>query len=330
MTNLVPTNIEVPAHLAGRVGQPSALAESLGGGLGTGGETFPRISIKASRFRIVDGGAETVLDDNTIEVVVVGANPRLSKAWYAEKWTQDAEPKAPDCSSLDGVSPSPESESPQNDLCATCPNNAWGSRVTDTGTKVKACSDKKRLAIVAATDPNGPVYLLEVTAAALKGLNAYQRELSMRGIAPEIVKTAISFDTSASFPKLQFKFGGFIDEVTQGTVDGLFGSDRVRQITGEVSANIQIAAPTPAPAPTPVAAPAPVAEVVEPVAEPAAPPASASFGKPAAPAPEPVVAPTPEPAPVAEEPAPAPVADAGSAALADEISALMAEVADDD
>ena len=333
MSNLIPTNVEVPAHLAGRVGQPSTLAESLGGGLAKSAD-FPRISIKASRFRIVEGGAETVLNDTTLEVVIVGANPRLSKAWYAEAWNPDADPSAPDCFTLDGVTPNPESTQPQHPVCASCPQNAWGSRVTPQGTKVKACSDKKRLAVVAASDPNGLTYLLEVTAAALKGLNQYQRELTMRGIAPEIVKTAVSFDTSASFPKLQFGFGGFIDEQTQTAVDKLFGSDKVKQITGETSASIAIAA-----------APAEEAKIPEPVveAQPEAVPeqTGVAFGQstsnvapPVAETPTPVAAPTkaapvaPAP-PVAEEPTAAPVANESTAALADEITALMAEVSDD-
>ena len=61
MSNIVPANIQIPAYLATRVGQPSALAQSIAGGIG-GGESFPRISIKGSRFRIVEGGNETVLE----------------------------------------------------------------------------------------------------------------------------------------------------------------------------------------------------------------------------------------------------------------------------
>jgi hypothetical protein len=319
MSNIVPINIDVPAHLAERVGVPSALAADLSGGLSTGTD-FPRISIKASRFRIVADGAETVLEDPTLEVVVVGANPGISKAFYATAWNPDAEAKAPDCYTLEGTRPAADSTQPQNDLCASCPQNAWGSKKTAQGKDIKACADKKRLAVVAATDPTGPIYLLEVTPAALTGLNKYNRELQMRGIAPEIVKTVISFDTAASFPKLQFGFGGFIDEATQVAVDKLHGTQKVKEITGEIT----VGAPAPAPA---IAAP--VAEpVAVPVEEPAAP--VSTFGKPVevpAPAPEPVA--TPAAQPVAEEPKPAPVADASTAGLADEITALMAEVADD-
>jgi hypothetical protein len=245
MSNLIPTNIQIPAHLANRMGQPSALAQSMAGGLG-GGADFPRISIKGARFRIKDGDTETVLQQTALDIVIVGANPRLSKTWYAKAWDKDAEPTAPDCYSLDGVRPHTDSAAPQNDLCATCPHNAWGSKVTPQGQQIKACADQKRLAVVAADDPTGPVYLLQVTPAALKGLNQYQKELTMRGIAPEIVKTRVSFDTDASFPKLVFGFGGFLDETSMEQVDGLFGSAEVKQITGEESAAPAVAAPAPA------------------------------------------------------------------------------------
>jgi len=314
-------NVQVPAHLAQRVGVPSILAQSLAGGIGSG-ETTARISIKGSRFRIAEGGTETVLDTTNLDVVVVGANPRLSKTWYAKAWTPESEPASPDCFSMDGVSPDASSAEPQNDLCASCPQNAWGSKITPQGKQIKACSDQKRLAVVSADDPTGPVYLLSVTPAALQGLSKYQKELSLRGIPAEIVRTRVSFDTDASFPKLKFDFGGFLDEVTQQEVDRLFGTEEVRQITGELRTSAAPAVPK-------IAAPQQVA-----------------------PKPAPVVAqPEPAPIPVAEQPATAKrgfgapkkaatapqakaqpaVASAPSAAsLADEIAALVGEVAADD
>jgi len=326
MSNIVPANIQIPAYLATRVGQPSALAQSIAGGIG-GGESFPRISIKGSRFRIVEGGNETVLDSTTLDVVIVGANPRLSKTWYAKTWTPDSEPSSPDCFSLNGVSPDAASTDPQNDLCASCPQNAWGSKITPQGKQVKACADQKRLAVVAADDPSGPVYLLQVTPAALKDLNAYQKELSIRGIAPEIVRTRIGFDTDASFPKLKFGFGGFLDEATIGVVDGLFGSQEVLEITGEAAVSNpvavpQVAAPAPvAPKPAPVVAPEPAPA---PVAEqPAAP--KRGFGAPKKAAAAPAQA---APAPAAQPAAPA--ATPAASALADEIAALVGEVNADD
>jgi hypothetical protein len=322
MTDLIPTNVQVPAHLANKIGKPSALAQSLMGGIsGGGGDGYPRISIKGARFRIVEDGNETVLDTTALEVVIVGANPRLSKTWYAKEWSKDSEPSAPDCFSLDGVKPHVDSTDPQNDLCAQCPQNAWGSKVTPNGQQIKACADQKRLAIVSADDPTGPVYLLQVTPAALKGLNAYQKELSVRGIAPEIVKTRITFDTDASFPKLKFGFGGFIDEATQEAVDKLFGTDQVKTITGELapaSAPAEVPAierPAPVVEKAPEPAPAPEAQAEEPVVK-------RGFGavkKEAQPA-------KPK---VSEEPKAAPVANGAADDLAAEIAALVGDVSDD-
>jgi hypothetical protein len=254
---------------------------------------------------------------------------------------------------LDGIGPDAESKDPQNDVCASCPQNAWGSKVTPQGQEIKACADLKRLAVVSADDPSGPIYLLSVTPAALKGLNQYQKELSVRGIPPEIVKTRISFDTDASFPKLKFAFGGFLDADTQEIVDKLFGTDGVKEVTGEsarpVAAVPQIAAPQ--------AAPRPAVRAVDPVEEPAPAPAPApaaaapkrGFGAskaeaPAAPkrgfgAPKAEAAPAPAPAaakpaakPVAKPAAPAAAAAAADSAmsLADEIAALVGEVEADD
>lgn len=321
MSNIVPANIQIPAHLAKRIGQPSVLAQSISGGL-SGGADFPRISIKGSRFRIVEGGAETVLESTTLDVVIVGANPRLSKTYYAKQWTPDSEPSSPDCFSLDGIRPHVDSTSPQNDVCAGCPQSAWGSKVTPLGQQIKACSDLKRLAVVAADDPTGPVYLLQVTPAALKGLNAYQKELSMRGIAAEIVRTRVSFDTDASFPKLKFGFGGFLDEDTMLAVDDLFGSDKVKEITGEATGSEPVAVPAPAPRPAPVkaAAPAPA---------PAAEPPKRGFGAKPAAAPAPVAEAAPAPKATPKKAA-APVVAADASSLADDIANMLENMDADD
>ncbi len=333
MSNIIPANITIPAHLAARVGVPSVLAQSMTGGLSSG-TSFPRISIKGARFRIVEGDTETVLDSTTLQLVIVGANPRLSKIWYAEAWTPDADKaQAPDCFSLDGIGPDPEATMPQNDMCASCPQNAWGSKVTPQGQQIKACADQKRLAVVAADDPTGPVYLLQVTPAALKGLNQYQKELAVRGIPPEIVKTAVSFDTDASFPKLKFTFSGFLDADTQEVVDGLFGTDAVKEVTGEVVRQPITIAPLAPPAPARVkpavqAAPAPEPE---PEPEPAAPKRGFGAGKPAAaPAPAPAPAAAPKRGLGTTKPAATVSTATQASSLADEIAALVGEVDADD
>lgn len=322
-TQVALANIQIPAHLAARVGTQSVLNQALSGGLASG-ESIPRISIKGSRFRIVDGSTETVLESVSLDIVIVGANPKLSKTWYGKTWTPEAEPSAPDCFSLDGTHPDAASTEPQNDLCASCPQNAWGSRVTPQGKQIKACSDQKRLAVVAADDPTGSIYLLSVTPAALQGLGQYQKDLAVRGIPAEIVRTKVSFDTDASFPKLKFSFGGFLEEATQAEVDKLFGTEQVRTITGELRSTPQPVPQVAAPKPAPVAKPAPA-----PVAEPT--PAVKGFGA-AAPTPAPVEAPVAAPVKQAAPVTVAPADNSGSsvASLADDIASLIAGVGADD
>lgn len=326
-TNLIPINLDVPAHVANRIGKGSAVSDSLSSGMGMSSD-FPRISIKASRFRIVEDGTETVLDTTKLETVIVGANPNLSKLYYATAWNSDSEGGAPDCFSYNGISPHPESASPQNDLCATCPHNAWGSKVTPTGNKTKSCADQRRLAVVSADDADGPIYLLQVTPAALKGLKDYNNELKRRGIPVEIVKTVVSFDSKASFPKLTFGFGGFLDDETQATIDARLAEPIILDITG-VGETEAPAKPVAAKAPAQVAQPEPQPVPETPAEEPAPEAPTRGFGKGTAAKAAPKQEAKAETKPVQEEPKAAAPASPESAALADEIAALIGGADDD-
>lgn len=325
MSNIVSLDAKVPAHLANRIGKPSALAEKLVGGI-SNGESWPRISIKGGRFRIKEGDAETVLQSTTIDVVIVGSNPRLSKTFYAKPWDPNAEVTAPDCSSMDGVRPDSNVTSPENDLCATCPHNAWGSKKGPQGQDLKACSDSKRIAVVSADDPSGPIYLMLVTPAALKDLNQYQKDLSHRGIAPELVRTRIGFDTNASFPKIKFGFGGWLNEEEIAAVDEVTTNPSIPEMTGEKvkSTPAQIAAPE-KPKPQLVkAAPAPVAEEVEEEAPASKRGFGAKVDTPKAAAPK---AAAPKAAAPKAKPQPVEVA---SSSLEDEIAAMLLDAPNDD
>tara|TARA_Y100000004_G_scaffold16707_1_gene17319 strand:+ start:1654 stop:2349 length:696 start_codon:yes stop_codon:yes gene_type:complete len=194
-----------------------------------------KLSIKNSRFHVSTSAGDAQLTTTNLNVVIVGANPKLSKMWYAGDYTEDRESSTPDCFSLNGETPHEKSELKQNDLCASCPQNAWGSKITPEGRKVKACADQKRLALVMADKTDGDIFLLQVTPSSLSNLNAYQKTLQTRGIAPDIAITTLSFDTTVSYPKLKFSFGGFNTDKMQKNVDKLIGSTDVKIITGEVA-----------------------------------------------------------------------------------------------
>lgn len=232
MSNVVPVTLKLPAHLAKRIGKgQDVVAANLSSGLSSG-PTFARISIKSSRFRLIEDGAETVLNEAVLKAAIVNAGPGLAKTYYATEWDPDADPSGPDCFSMDGVRPDSSVAEPICDLCAKCPKGAWGSKTMPNGKKAKACTDHKRLAVVAAEDPEGTVYLLQVTPSALGGLNQYHKELSRHGVSPNMVITNIGFDPKASYPKLMFSYGGFLDEEAYNTVADRVQSDEVLEIIG--------------------------------------------------------------------------------------------------
>ena len=330
MGDLIPTNISLPAHLQRRKA-PVSITAIAAGGL-TSGSSFPKISIRASRFHLVEDGTTTTLPDLFLSTVIVGANPRVSKTFYAAQFDGSDDPKAPDCYSLDGIKPAADATNKQAAICASCPKNAWGSKTTPQGKQAKACADKKRLAVVAADDPQGSIYLLEVTPSAFPDFAQYVRNLQLRGIHVETVRTKIGFDNKASFPKLTFQFGGFLDEAAQEAVDARLEEPVIKEITGEAvkeaeeEAVYQRANPSVSVTPEPEPEPAP-AKGFGKAAAPAAPapapePVKSGFGKKAA-APKAAA----KPAPV-EEPVEAPVAKAAS--LSDEIAALIGNLDDDD
>ena len=238
MSNIVPTNVQLPAHLSSRIGQPSAISSAMTSGIGGGGDgpKFKRISVRGSRFRIRDGANETILPDNVLRAVIVGASPNLTKLFY-KKYDPKAEgeDKKPDCFSNDGIRPDKNASDPQSQQCGNCPQNAWGSKISEGGGKMKACADQKRLAVISADDlsEEPEVYLFQVTPSALTDFRQYGDMLASKGFPPEIVVTEISFDPKVSHPKAQFKFGGFVSESQVPGIDKLVASDIVKDIIGD-------------------------------------------------------------------------------------------------
>ena len=221
------SNSKVPAHLANRAGVSAVTTAVLTGAPAS----VPRISLKQGRFRIREGQDEFVVDSLFLDTVIVGAVPAVSKLFYAKPWNPGDEPTAPDCHSILGDRPAADSSSPQNDVCATCPKNAWGSKLTPAGKQIKACSDSRRIAVVAADDPE-KIYLVSTPAASMKNLTKYTKALAMHGRNLEDVRTRLTFDEEAEYPLLNFDFAGYLDEATYATVQAKLGSVEVQDVLG--------------------------------------------------------------------------------------------------
>lgn len=306
---------------------PATIASLFGDGtaneLAAPAAGFPVVSIKGKVFHVVRGGERQLLtmpgDADTpasyIDVVIVRANPHRSKVFYAAGYTEGADDK-PTCYSNDGTAPASVAKEPQSAKCATCVHNQWGSRITENGSKGRACSDSRRLAIAPVTAPDD-VMLLRVPAASIKALEEYGRLLATRGVRPEVVVTRVQFDYSVAHPKLLFKPTGIITDVEKlQSIKVVRESELARTITGELAGVLnedEAAAPL-AEEVKPVTVQPPVPT---PVAKPVA--AKPAVAKPAA---------TAAPAEPATEPVPKPAAKTAGASsnLKDQLADLLGDI----
>ena len=198
-------------------------------------------------------GVETTVGV-TLDTIIVGANPRVSKVFYAKAFDASAENIRPDCWSNDGLKPDVTLEAPVHNSCADCPNNVLGSKILPSGAKSKMCADQRHLAVVAAADPT-KVYSLTVPVSGMKALREYFKDLGNYNIGPEEVVTELGFDDAASYPKITFKQKGYVPEKAIGRVDTLLVSDSVKVATRQMApkdAGPALAAPV---AKTAIAAP---------------------------------------------------------------------------
>jgi len=196
----------LPAHL--RNLELDATTKALMGS--SGGSGGKRISIKGGVFRmIVDGKEIAQNEDRAMPIVIVAANPHVSRSYYADTYVE-GQVLAPSCWSNDGVSPDSKVSEPQSGKCATCAQNIAGSATQGAG---RACRYSQRLAVTLENDLKGDVYQLTLPAQSIFGnvdngkmpLQAYAKFLGSHGLPITAVVTEMRFDTASATPKLTFK-----------------------------------------------------------------------------------------------------------------------------
>lgn len=240
--NVAVAKSNLPAHLQGKISPQ--VSKEFSGGVTAG---FPVISYRGKVWRVKKSGEEQVYlsEDGdavqSIEVVLIKSNERLSKTYYKGKYSEGDQEK-PQCWSSDGVRPDNDVPNKVNAMCDSCPMNAWGSKITDEGKKAKACQDVRRCAVIFSHEledvvagekalDDADVMLLRIPPATLSPLKDYaERILAPKGATPYMLITKISFDTDASFPKLLFKGARWLSEDEFGAVEELRDSEAVKRI----------------------------------------------------------------------------------------------------
>lgn len=177
----------------------------------TGG--FGILGFRGKVWRTKFRGEETphLNDDGTargsVELVLVKSAPNKSKIYYPNGY-EEGSSESPACFSSNGIMPDPSAADPQCATCAMCPHDQFGSRITESGKKGKACSDSKRVVVVPLGDIANEVYggpmLLRVPAASLQDLAAYSNKMKGLGYPLFLIGTRIRFDLDAAYPKLIF------------------------------------------------------------------------------------------------------------------------------
>lgn len=297
MSNIIPFQPnQLPAMFQGIAMDDSALSDNVGAG-------YAVVSIKGKVFSIKHGGNTVPMMINYqgqqfpapyFDVVLAKANPNLSKTYYKDQFTEGSS-EGPDCWSEDGVHPL--AVPPISPDCRMCPMNQQGSKVSDSGARLKACADTRKVAVVPADNIDNERFdgamLLRIPAASLGGLADYDRMLKSNGVPFYAVVTRVSFDSTVAYPKLVFTPLRVLTEEEATKIVGLRKDVRVDAVVnapqpsspqtpgaGLGAAIAQDAAPQPAPffAP-PAAAPAPQQVMQAPAAVQAPPPV---FAPPAA------------------------------------------------
>ena len=304
MSNIVSfESAKIPAHLKKMAAAFGAANDAL---KTSTGPTYPVLTIKGKVWGLVEDKVRTKItapnEDGdevpvqSLKVVIIKANPNLSKVFYRSEYEEGSEGLVPDCFSHDGTHPDKAVKAPEAKSCAACPHNVWGSGKEGKG---RACSDSRRIAVA----PEGQmdkVVLLRVPAASLKPLSEYATMLDKKGVPYQAVKTRLSFDPDAASPKLMFKAIGFVSAEEAEIIERLQDDELVKAIIGQATEahadeapltfDEEEAAPAPAPAAKPKAAakpkPAPKVEEVEEEAPAPAPAPKAAAKKAEAPAAE--------------------------------------------
>jgi len=203
---------QLPAHLQDFGSFGLSVNQGITGGIKAGGH--PRINLDGCRWRVTENGVEDqdYIRDTVLDVIIVDANPHMSKVYYASKFIPGTDAKAPDCFSDNGEGPSTQATNPQHSNCAVCPHNAWGSKVNELGNKTKACSDYKKIAVVLADDPERNVFELRIPAASLQDFNKIMSSIVRNNLPIPAIVFELTFDTQVTYPRVLFKPKGYVAE----------------------------------------------------------------------------------------------------------------------
>lgn len=207
------TSIAIPEHLKKFMSAPGQSTDA--DAMASASLSFPRISLRGRKFRLIEGGEEIQKPADELFVVILAVEPGaglMQKTFYRNGYSS-GDKTPPDCSSANGVTPDTWVNNPMSAKCQTCPQNQFGSATSNNGKKSKACKDSKRLWVALPDAIDGTVFSLGVPVTSLKAMAEYGSQLKANGIPTAAVITKLSMKDT-EFPELLFDFVGVLEEKT--------------------------------------------------------------------------------------------------------------------
>jgi len=230
----------VPAHVLAAFGGESNIPQRA---------SIPSLTFRGKVWRINLEGEETPITKetedgvepvSTVSVVILNFNRNRSRAYYEGSF-EEGKSQAPACWSSDGVAPDKGVSEPCAATCAACPNSVKGSRVTDNGKAVTACSQFQRLVVVPSTSLNFEPLLLRLPQTSLwdkdnaaneaQGWYAWSQFVDFiraRGVTNSAtIAVKVKFDSRVAYPKLLFKADRYLDADELNVTRDLWKSTKV-------------------------------------------------------------------------------------------------------
>jgi len=235
--------VAIPAHLQNTLGDEKNITDRVSvPSLAYGGKVWT-ISKDGEKTRITkkdEYGDEIAVP--LIRVVVLDYAKRRGRAYYEGAYDPDKQ-TAPLCWSEDGVKPHPSIEEPQHATCEGCPWSVKGSKQTDSGRSVTACSQHRMLVVAPLAKLDVPLRMkIAITSdwdkqnekAAKENwfaFNNYTDFLRARNIGhTAMIVTKMKFDQNVDYPKVLFSPDRFVEKEEVEIIQPLLKSDEVKNL----------------------------------------------------------------------------------------------------
>lgn len=237
---------KLPAHLAKLNERKNIEDRTTVPSLGITGKVFT-VAINGEKRKVTKRDPETgdVNPLQTIRAIILDFAPRRGRAYYEGDYNPE-QTSAPACWSVDGIKPHdnvPEKQSPK---CDGCPRAAKGSKISNNGKSMVACSQHLMLVVLVMGQKGLELTPLRLKLAITSIWDAQSKELQEDGWFAfdqykdflraqncnntAMVITKITFDPNEAYPKLIFAADKWVDEALGDAIEPLLDSPEVKEL----------------------------------------------------------------------------------------------------